>query len=300
MAMSVVVLVDIALFGMSLLPGQVLLAAQEKETVEAPPAGGTVLLWPGDPPASAPGNDFLPYLEPFLVEGTAARGAVVVCPGGGYSGRAAHEGTPIAQALNKAGIHAFVLQYRVSPNRHPAPLLDAARAVRMVRSRAAAWNVKPDHIGILGFSAGGHLTASLGVHYDEATPEEADSVDATSARPDALVLCYPVISSGTHGHRGSIRNLLGPKASAEMLTYVSLESQVDGETPPAFLWHTANDGGVPVENSLLFAQALSAHEVSFELHVYPNGRHGLGLSPDDPHVATWMPLCCEWLHGMGW
>ncbi|HEO69863.1 MAG TPA: alpha/beta hydrolase [Candidatus Hydrogenedentes bacterium] len=275
------------------MPGRVLLGAAEA-------GAASVSLWPDEVPGSDAANDFRPYLTPFLVEGKTVRGAVVVCPGGGYGGRAEHEGAPIAEALNKADIHAFVLQYRVAPHRHPAPLLDAARAVRTVRSRAAEWRVNPDHVAILGFSAGGHLTASLGVHYDDATQLSPDAVDAVSARPDALVLCYPVITSGEYGHQGSFRNLLGPDASDAMLEYMSIERHVNEKTPPTFLWHTANDGGVPVKNSLLFAEALSKHRVPFELHVYPEGRHGLGLAAEDEHVATWMPLCCQWLHGMGW
>ncbi|MCP4641910.1 MAG: alpha/beta hydrolase [bacterium] len=259
-----------------------------------------VALWPGAPPASSPDSDFVPWLEPYLVDGDTPRGAVIVCPGGGYGGRAEHEGAPIAKRLNEAGIHAFVLQYRVSPNRHPAPLLDSTRAIRLVRSRAAEWRVLSDHIAILGFSAGGHLTASTAVHYASDDAKAGDALDATNPRPDAAILCYPVISSGEFAHRGSFRNLLGDSPDPAMLEFMSLEKQVTAETPPTFLWHTAADGGVPVGNSLLFAAALSKVDVPFELHVYPNGRHGLGLSPDDAHVATWMPLCCEWLKEMGW
>ena len=261
---------------------------------------GAIALWPDAPPASAQGDAFHPYLQVFTVQADAPRGAVIVCPGGGYGGRADHEGAPIAQAINAAGLHAFVLQYRVSPNRHPAPLMDAARAMRIVRSRAAEWKVDPAHIAILGFSAGGHLTASLGVHYDKKDANGGDDLDKVSCRPDALVLCYPVISSGPKGHRGSFKNLLGDNPPDNMIEFMSLEKQVTKDTPPAFLWHTADDEGVPVENSLFFAQALRDHGVPFELHVYPHGRHGLGLAPDDPHIATWMPLCCEWLKGMGW
>lgn len=275
-------------------------SAAQGQAPEAPPPAAQVMLWPDAPPESAPGETFRPFLEPFLVEGPEVRGAVVVCPGGGYGGRAAHEGAPIAQRLNAAGIHAFVLQYRVAPNRHPVPLMDAARAVRLVRQHAAEWRVKPDHIAILGFSAGGHLTGSLAVHWKDAPKGVEDEAAQQSCRPDAAVLCYPVLSSGTYGHRSSFNNLLGPDAKQEALDYMSLEKQVTADTPPVFLWHTADDEGVPVENSLLFAMAARAQGVPVELHVYPHGKHGLGLSEADPHIATWMELCAQWLHGMGW
>ncbi len=256
-------------------------------------------LWSGKVPASVDGEEFRPRLELCLVKTDTPRGMVVVCPGGGYVTRAPHEGLPIAAKFNAAGIHACVVHYRVAPNRHPAPLLDVARAVRLVRAHAAEWQVDAERVAVCGFSAGGHLTASLGVHFDRVPPVN-DPLDQVNCRPDALILCYPVISSGQFAHRGSFEALLGPNAPAEMLWMMSLELQVTERTPPTFLWHTAEDGGVPVENSLLFAQALSAHNVPFELHVYPQGRHGLGLAPEDPHVATWSDLCCEWLHGMGW
>lgn len=265
---------------------------------EAPSA--SIPLWPDAPPKSSPDDSFRPYIEPFLVDTAEPRGAVLVCPGGGYGNRAEHEGVPIAQRLNEAGLHAFVVQYRVAPNRHPAPISDAARALRIVRYNAEKWKVKPDHIAILGFSAGGHLTASLGIHYASVEPLVDDTIEKISCRPDAFIPCYPVISSGDFVHRGSFDNLLGPDASQEMLDFMSLEKHVTKDTPPAFLWHTASDEGVPVENSLLLALALAKNDVPFELHVYPNGRHGLGLAPEDPHVATWMNLCCEWLIGMGW
>ena len=258
-------------------------------------------LWPGEPPCSSPEDDFRPWLESYPLDMPDARGAVLVCPGGGYTHRAPHEAEPIARRFNEGGFHAFVVQYRVSPHRHPAPLLDVSRALRIIRAHADEWRVNPDRIAVCGFSAGGHLTASLGVHYEmDVLNTGDDDLDAVSARPDALILGYPVITSGDEfGHRGCFDNLLGPDAAPEMLHTMSLEHQVTPETPPAFLWHTAEDGGVPVENSLLFAMALHKHGVPFEVHVYPHGRHGLGLAPEDPHVATWAGLCCEWLRGMG-
>src|SRR5690606_3062296 len=172
-----------------IMAGCMVWAAGEESPVEAIP------LWPGEPPGGSE-DGFVPTLTPFLLEGDAPRGAGVVVPGGGYGTRAEHERTPIARRFNEAGFHTFRLDERVSPNRHPAPLMDAARAVRMVRALAEEWRVKPDKIAVLGFSAGGHLTASLAVFYDGGEPDADDPVAQASARPDAVVLCYPVISSG--------------------------------------------------------------------------------------------------------
>jgi len=261
-------------------------------------APAPIPLWPA---GAAPEGAFRPYLEPWpLAAPDRPRGAVLVLPGGGYGGRADHEAAPVAQRFRQAGLHAFVVHYRVAPHRHPAPLRDAARAVRIVRGRASEWGVDPSRIAVCGFSAGGHLAASLGVHFETAGSQTADDLDALSARPDALVLGYPVITAGQHTHGGSLRNLLGENPSPEALRLASVELHVTRSTPPAFLWHTADDPGVPVENSLAFASALRGAGVPFELHVYPSGPHGLGLAPAHPHVATWAELCCEWLAGMGW
>lgn len=257
-------------------------------------------LWPGEPPGSDVRDGFLPWLEAYPVETEAPRGAVLVCPGGGYGGRAPHEAAPVARRFNQAGLHAFVVHYRVAPHRHPAPLLDAVRAMRLIRHHAETWRVDRDHVAVCGFSAGGHLAASMGVHFDDPDVQTGDAFDSISGRPDASILCYPVISSDRFAHLGSFQNLLGPEASAAQLARMSLELQVSERTPPAFLWHTADDPGVPVENSLLFAQALHARGVPFELHVYPHGRHGMGLAEEDPHIATWVGLCCAWLGEMGW
>lgn len=257
-------------------------------------------LWDGIPRGMQEDDGFRPTLTPQLLKTDQPLGAVVVVPGGGYGGRADHEKWPIADFFNHAGFHTFVLDYRVSPHRDPEPLLDASRAVRMIRAHAETWKVKPDRIAVLGFSAGGHLTGSLGVFFDRGDATASDPIDRQSCRPDGIVLCYPVISSKEFGHRGSFRNLLGEDASQADLERMSLEDRVTQDTPPTFLWHTAEDQGVPVENSLLFATALSAHKVPFELHVYPSGPHGMGLAQNDAHVATWGSLCAEWLKGMGW
>jgi acetyl esterase/lipase len=277
--------------------------AQEKEAKMVPPVQQekvTLPLWEGTPPAMKIDDGFRPALTTCLLKTEVPLGAVIVVPGGGYAGRAEHEKWPIADFFNKAGLHAFVLDYRVSPHRHPEPLMDAQRAIRMVRQKAAEWKVKPDKIAILGFSAGGHLTASSGVFFEAGKSDSPDPVERVSSRPDALVLCYPVISSKDFGHRGSFENLLGKEASETELAKMSLEDQVRDDTPPTFLWSTANDTAVPVENSFQFARSLRKKEIPFEMHIYPDGPHGLGLAQADPHVATWTPLCVEWLRGMGW
>lgn len=267
----------------------------------SPTKGHPIPLWEGMPRGMKVDDGFRPTLTPQLLDAEKPLGAVVVVPGGGYQGRAEHEKWPIADHFNRAGLHAFVLDYRVSPHRDPEPLLDVSRAVRMIRANADAWKVKPDKIAVLGFSAGGHLTGSLGVFFDRGDATAGDPIDHQSSRPDAIVLCYAVISSKGHGHQGSFRHLLGENASEADLQRMSLEDQVTQDTPPTFLWHTADDPVVPVENSLLFASALSAHKVPFELHVYPSGHHGMGIaSGEDAHVGTWGALCVEWLKGMGW
>lgn len=258
-------------------------------------------LWHATPPAGSPKDDFRPWLEAYLVDTEVPRSAVLICPGGGYVMRAPHEAAPIAHRYNAAGFHAFVVHYRVAPHRHPAPLLDASRALRLIRHHATDWHVDPTHVAICGFSAGGHLAASLGVHFALDVLNTEDELDDVDCRPDALILAYPVISGSAEiGHEGSFANLLGPDPTPELRTLMSLEKQVTPETPPTFLWHTADDAVVPVQNSLGFAAALAAHRVPFELHIYPHGQHGLGLAESSPHVATWMPLSIEWLQGLGW
>ncbi|MFC5467999.1 alpha/beta hydrolase [Cohnella suwonensis] len=255
-----------------------------------------IKLWPkGAPLAQGSGDEDIPAIKFYPAKET-GRGAVIVVPGGGYGMRADHEGEPIALKLNEFGIPAFVLRYRVAPYRYPCALNDAQRAVRYVRHHAGEWGFRADRIGVLGFSAGGHLTASAGTHYDSGNPEADDPIDRHSSRPDAIAPCYPVISlQSPYYHEGSRINLLGAEADEELAASLSCHNRVTSDTPPTFLWHTADDGAVPVENSLMFAAALGKNKVPFELHVYESGRHGLGLAEEDPHVATWAELCGEWL-----
>ncbi|HEX6971707.1 MAG TPA: alpha/beta hydrolase, partial [Limnochordia bacterium] len=251
-----------------------------------------VLLWPdGAPGARGDGPEDRPRLTPYLPAGPGPHAAIVICPGGGYVTRAPHEGAPVARWLNRLGVAAFVLDYRVHPYRHPCPLLDAQRALRLVRHRASEWRIDPARVGILGFSAGGHLAASTGTHFDGGEPSHPDPIERHSCRPDLMILCYPVITFGEHRHHGSMVHLLGEEAPAALRTELSHERQVRSDTPPAFLWHTADDAAVPVENSLLFAAALSRYRVPFALHIFPHGRHGLGLAEGDGTVGAWTGLC---------
>ena len=250
-----------------------------------------IMLWNNDLySGDALQYDFQPYLEAYPVKNSA--GTVIVCPGGGYCNRAPHEGEPIALRFNQNGISAFVLQYRVAPYRHPSPLYDTARAIRMIRSRASEWGVRPDRIAILGFSAGGHVAANIGVNF-MTVPD--DPVYPVSCRPDALIPCYAVLNN----HLGSFENLLGSGFTPEQLAFVTLDKRVTAQTPTAFLWHTEEDQGVPVENSLDFCAALRRHQVSYELHIFPKGPHGIGLA-EGFTASVWPELCAAWLHGMGW
>jgi len=265
------------------------------------PAADAIKLWPnGAPGALGSAPDDIPTLTPFIPKDKVNGSAVIVCPGGGYQHLADHEGRPVAEWLNSIGITAFVLKYRIGPKyHHPAPLQDAARAVRLVRARASEWKIDPKRIAVLGFSAGGHVASSIGTHFDSGQPGAADVIDRVSSRPDLLVLIYPVITMGEFTHEGSRKQLLGDNPTADMVKLMSNEEQVTKETPPTFLVHTANDAAVPVENSLRFAEALRKMGVPFELHVYERGKHGFGLAPDDPILSTWPSRAAAWLHLQG-
>ncbi|TVY05509.1 alpha/beta hydrolase [Paenibacillus cremeus] len=260
----------------------------------------SMLLWPGGTP-NALGNEAedVPTLVPFLIPSETPTAVVVVCPGGGYARRAPHEGDPVAQWLNTLGISAVVLHYRVAPYRHPNPLMDAQRAIRTVRHHAAEWNIDPKRVGILGFSAGGHLASSASTHYDLGNAAAEDPIERESSRPDVQVLCYPVITFQSQFHSGSKANLLGEPADPALVELMSSENQVTEDTPPAFIWHTADDAAVPVANALVYASALSQNQVPFELHVYESGRHGLGLAEEHPQVRTWTDVCANWLKKQG-
>ncbi len=264
------------------------------------PPDSSVPLWSGAPPGYHPEyGQPIPTLCPYLVDSGIPRGAIVVLPGGGYGRKAAHEAEPVAHWLNSLGISAFVLDYRVAPYRHPIPLLDARRAIQLVRHHAREWSINPAKVGILGFSAGGHLASTTGTHFETIGFGEPDETSTNNFRPDALVLCYPVITFGQRRHNGSMENLLGPNPPEPLRESLSNERQVSSQTPPTFLWHTANDASVPVENSLLFGGALSASNIPFELHIFADGVHGIGLAEEHPSAGPWTGLCARWLREQG-
>ena len=244
-------------------------------------------------------------LTPYLLEQGEAKGTVLIFPGGGYRFVSPRESKPVADAFNRGGYHAFVLDYTVAEPLPlgTKPLADAAWAIAQIRGNARAYGVDPDKIAVCGFSAGGHLAASLGVYWHN--PGFFGGTEPAEVyKPNGLILCYAVLSGGMHRHGGSFDNLVGEGQPAKARFAYSLEQQVSQNTPPTFLWHTAEDSSVPVENSLLFASKLSAYEIPFEMHVFPYGSHGLSLAtpevseshrPADPHVAKWIDLCVDWL-----
>ncbi|MHB1483718.1 MAG: alpha/beta hydrolase [Saccharofermentanales bacterium] len=230
-----------------------------------------------------------PSITFYSAGNTNPAGCVIVCPGGGYGSKTSdYEGEDVARMLNTHGIDAFVLDYRIAPDIHPAPLNDAFRAITMARDLAAELGYLSDKVGILGFSAGGHLAACAGTMWTSG-----------KSRPDAMVLCYPVISMGKFTHIGTRSNLLGNTVNSASISDMSCENRVDRHASPAFIWHTADDEAVPVENSLMMASALSTKAIPFELHIYPKGRHGLGLAVEDPIVSTWTGHCIAWLKSQG-
>src|SRR6266850_1964244 len=265
-------------------------------------AGEPIVLWPGGAPGALGQNpEDVPTITPFIADKKDATGAaVVICPGGGYAHLADHEGRPVAEWLNTLGVTAFVLKYRLGPRyHHPAPMQDALRAMRLVRARAAEWGLDPKRVGILGFSAGGHLASTAGTHFDSGKPDASDAIERVSSKPNLMILIYPVITMRDKTHAGSRKNLLGDNPGPELVTLLSNDEQVTRETPPAFLIHTSNDEAVPVENSLLFVNALRRASVPFEFHLYERGPHGFGLGGKDPILATWPDRCAGWLrlHG---
>lgn len=273
------------------------LAALAQQTSEP------IRLWPGDAPlAQGSAASDIPALTYFPADkDNKLRAALLIFPGGGYGGLADHEGSAFAQAFTQYGYDCFVLRYRLGSNgyRHPAMLMDAERAMRIVRSRAGEMGYRSDKIGVIGSSAGGHLAATLATKFTSGSGD--DPIEKLSSRPDFAILCYPVITMGPQGHAGSRENLLGKNASPDLVDELSAEKHVRNDTPPCFIWHTVDDSVVPVENSLMFAQALSAKKIPYELHLYESGAHGLGLSDPAPPVpgrhAThpWVEAAIRWM-----
>lgn len=262
------------------------------------------LLWPdGAPGALGDEEADKPSLTIYLPARPQATGiGIVIYPGGGYQGLAVdHEGHQVARWLTSRGIAAFIVKYRLAPRyHHPAMLQDALRAVRIVRSRAAEFDVRPDRIGVLGFSAGGHLASTAATLFDHPDGRVADGLESVSSRPDFAVLAYPVIAfDQPYTHRGSQRNLIGDPAPADLVERLSTERQVTAQTPPTFLFHTTEDKGVPPENSVMFYLALRKAGVPAELHIYERGPHGVGLAPHDPVLSTWVERMLAWLRTRG-
>ncbi|MEQ1860476.1 MAG: alpha/beta hydrolase [Chthoniobacteraceae bacterium] len=263
-----------------------------------------ILLWPDKAPGALGDEDHdKPTITPYLPAPEKATGAaIVICPGGGYGGLAAHEGPGYAEYLSQQGIACFVLKYRLGSKgyRHPIMLGDAARAVRLVRSRVAEWKLDPARIGIMGSSAGGHLTTTLLTHFDAGKPNDTDPIERQSSRPDIGIVCYGVITLGEFTHQGSKKNLLGENPDPALVENLSNEKQVTKDTPPCFVWSTLEDKAVPVENSMQFVAALRRNGVPFDFHIYERGPHGIGLSQgkngipaDDVH--PWAKDLLFWL-----
>lgn len=238
----------------------------------------------------------------------AARPSILVLPGGGYRDVSAREAEPVALAYTAKGYNAFVLDYSVAPFSYPAQLLQVTASIKHIRDNAAEYKSIPDKIAVIGFSAGGHLAGSSATLYNDPVVLAALECEASALRPDAAILSYPVITGGEYAHRGSFVNLTAG-GNQSLTDYLSLENHIDANTPPCFLWHTADDGGVPVQNTLLFAQGLARCKVPFETHIYMSGPHGISLADDTTSVgraelnnsrtASWLNLSAQWLDQLG-
>jgi acetyl esterase/lipase len=270
-----------------------------------PLAEGQVLrLWTGPAPGALGSEDSdVPTLTAYLPRTmTASTPAVVICPGGGYRNLSSnHEGRQVASYFNSMGVAGFVLRYRLGPRyHHPVELGDAQRAIRTLRSHATEWQLDPARIGIVGFSAGGHLAMSTSTIFNAGDPRAADTIDRVSSRPDFVVLGYPVISMvASWTHRGSKTNLLGDAPDENLARKLSGELAVTKDTPQTFIFHTANDTVVPVENSVQYFLALRQAGVPAEIHIFENGPHGVGLANDNAALSPWSALLATWMRGRG-
>lgn len=274
------------------------------------PATQTIPLWEGKAPhAVGDTNTDKPNVTVYRAPADKANGAaVVVCPGGGYGGLAMdHEGKQVAEFFNGLGVTAFVLKYRTANKErsgplHPAPLTDAQRAIRLVRAKASEFGIDPKRVGLMGFSAGGHLASTAGTHFTTGGLKNDDNVEKESCRPDFLILGYPVITMEDGvTHKGSKNNLIGPKPDAKLVEELSNEKQVTKDTPPTFIFHTSEDAGVVPENAVRFYLACKKAGVPVELHMYEKGRHGVGINPKGVSVGTdtWKYRLADWLKDRG-
>ena len=287
-----------------LIPSPFVRAADAPTTA---PAGdhSVIRLWEGDAPGAQGSADAdVPSITVFRAPADTATGAAfVVCPGGGYGHLATEkEGYAAAQFLNSVGVSAFVLKYRLGPKyHHPVEMQDAQRAIRLVRARASEWGVDAKRVGIMGFSAGGHLASTAATHFDNGQADAKDEIDRQSCRPDLAILVYPVITleGPPSTHMGSRKNLLGDTPDPKLIDLMSNEKQVTPNTPPCFLVHGSDDTVVPVENSLMFVSACHQNKVPVELHVFEHGKHGFSMGGDDPVLKTWPGLAARWLSDHG-
>jgi len=266
--------------------------------------GTTMLLWPGGAPgALGDADDDKPSLTAYLPASNPTKTAVIVAPGGAYVHLSmVREGSDAAHWLNAHGVAAFVLKYRLGPKYHnPIEREDGQRAIRMVRARAAEFGVTPDHVGMWGFSAGGHMAATAGTQFDAGDPAAADAIDRVSSRPDFLVLAYPVITmESAYAHAVSKQSLLGDNASPADVDSMSAELHVTAQTPPTFLFATTDDNSVPVMNSVMFYSALVKAKVPAEMHLFQHGAHGAGLAAANPMLSVWPDLLLKWMRERGY
>jgi acetyl esterase/lipase len=266
----------------------------------------TVPLWPGTPPgALGTAEKDVPTLTVYLPDNAAIPcPAVVICPGGGYGHLSMQmEGYDVARWFNSIGMAGIVLKYRLPGDgyMHPVPLRDAQRALRIVRSRAVEWKLDRGRIGVLGFSAGGHLASTLGTHFLDTDGKKTDSVDTLDCRPDLLMLIYPVITMKQFTHAGSRNNLIGTNPDSALVEALSNETRVTSQTPPAFLIHADDDKAVPPENSIFFFTAMRKAGVPVEMHIYKEGGHGFGMGRNKSVASqTWHLRCGDWLRANGW
>jgi acetyl esterase/lipase len=259
----------------------------------------TIPLWPdgnipgakGSEPGDVPTLTLYPPANPNGA-------AIVICPGGGYGHLADHEGAPVAEWLNRIGVFGAVLRYRLGPRyQNPAMHHDVSRALRTVRAHAVEWSIEPDRVGVLGFSAGGHLAATVSVHNDDGDPNASDPIERHGSRPDVAVLIYPVIEmEGAAHHAGSRRNLLGENPTPELVRHLSPRLHVGPRTPPTFLVHSTDDTAVPIANSLEYAEALKQAGIYVRLYQLSHGGHGYGMGDNDPELSTWRNACYDFLH----
>ncbi|MFP4293041.1 MAG: alpha/beta hydrolase [Cyclobacteriaceae bacterium] len=268
---------------------------------EPPFLGEEFYLWDDNSPNNGSHEQYRPRVRLYYpsLRGNMYEGnkfpVVLICPGGGYHVQAHHEGQPFAQLFAMHGIVGAVLTYRVFPDRYPAAYADATRAMRMLRAKAGQYALDPERVAIMGFSAGGHLASTVATQPELYKEPEDNLADQFSARPDRVILGYPVISFTDYAHEGSAKAILGENPDPKMREQLSNHKQVTPDAPPAFLFHTADDTAVPVQNSLMYASACLEHEVPVELHVFPKGRHGVGMSLENPALSIWSENLMNWL-----